>query len=1061
MNNNVKSQAGQAFAGSEGQSNYSIDGKCQAILDEFKDSGISPDVFHENCSIVPDIYYDPVTWEPLSTPIADALGFTYRRFYQTRPNPSLAVLFSGYGQKIEEAWQAKIFSFNPIAGEILDQAEHSKDRTGQYLAPKGIGDVPFIPFIPLAIADKIIATHAPDLVNEWEQAKECRVNFWEFFLSHKQIPLIITEGLKKALAIVSNGYPSLALFGYACGVASEVPFTLKPELLPYCEGRPVYIAFDEDSKQSAKSKGKWYTEKLSKAIENSGGYPSIVEWDGSQGKGADDLISKDPNLFHQAVKNALPLVVWQFNKNKDISKYVKLVYNLGLGEYLPSDIPFPKERALIGIQIPKGGGKTESLAKVTSENKALGRKTFMGIHRTQLEKETAKRLGIPHREQVKNGADASLGYALCVDSLHPNANPPVNPSEWRGCDVIIDEATQTLWHLLDSRTCTNNRAAIIETLAEICANANRVFLADADLDLTTIEFFKDLMGDVEVFGISGTVQRQERTMFVYEKAEDLYAAMREHIEQDKTVWGLTGSQKTSSKWGSINLEKNLKKDFPDIAISRMDSESVADPNHPAFGSIENLDYFVNRYQAIVTSPVMETGISYTGGHFDAVFQLATGSQTVGGVGQARERDRSSIPRHIWAIKCSQNKIGNGSISYQTLLKSQDDHFKANLAELGRADLLLDSKEINAKISKTWAKMAAFHNYGYQNYRDLILANAKADGYTLVFVGESSDRDSIKEMVKETKVESHNEYCQKVEAATILDPDDYDVIKDKRQKTEPERLSEKKTALSIRYATDDVTADLVNKDSKTGWYKALLLHYYLTTGKPYLKDNDLRSLDKLSTSEDGKPLPIIATDANRKLLSVAVKVLDMLNVSRFFDPDYTYTADSEMEWFKGLAKYRQAIRDSLGINLNPDDSPCKFINQSLLGLLKLKPVVSRAADGTRTYRLESLDPDGRGDVFVRWEDRDLAKQQSKESEVVQEVVSRPFLKYNENSISGSGYYQSSTLPQIMVGGLVRWEGTTCQVVCEHAGEVWLVSGAGAEINIPIDKFPYQVVCEHTA
>uniref|UniRef100_UPI001FA9AD7B DUF3854 domain-containing protein n=1 Tax=Vibrio cincinnatiensis TaxID=675 RepID=UPI001FA9AD7B len=78
-------------------------------------------------------------------------------------------------------------------------------------------------------------------------APEDGQDFWPWFVDHPEIPLIVTEGGKKALAAISQGYVALSLYGCLCG---NDGLTIKPSLLPYVQGREVAIAYVQVAKGS-------------------------------------------------------------------------------------------------------------------------------------------------------------------------------------------------------------------------------------------------------------------------------------------------------------------------------------------------------------------------------------------------------------------------------------------------------------------------------------------------------------------------------------------------------------------------------------------------------------------------------------------------------------------------------------------------------------------------------------------------------------------------------------------------------------------------------------------
>jgi hypothetical protein len=108
-------------------------------------------------------------------------------------------------------------------------------------------------------------------------------------------------------------------------------------------------------------------------------------------------------------------------------------------------------------------------------------------------------------------------------------------------------------------------------------------------------------------------------------------------------------QKAKSKWGTQNLEAYLLKLFPNLRILRIDAESIADPNHPAFGCIDKLNEVLPLYDVAIRQPSIETGVSIDiKGHFTAVFDISQGVIPVPSILQRMARLREPVPRHVWA-----------------------------------------------------------------------------------------------------------------------------------------------------------------------------------------------------------------------------------------------------------------------------------------------------------------------------------------------------------------------------------------------------------------------------
>jgi hypothetical protein len=925
------------------------------ILSEFLNSGISQAVFDLNIEIVDDVEFDPVTKEATATPIADALNFRHTRFgWKVKPNLT-ASLFKGENG---ETWQAKIFGED--SPQWLNTYQNQGKRTGQYMAPKGIGDAPYFPSIPQETINAIAAKYNLKAPDPW-------VPFWVWVLPHKEIPLIITEGGKKALSAISQGNIALSLFGCNCG-ANDIG--VKPELLPYVEGRPVLIAFDHDEKAKTRHAVSKATKRLASAIaHHAKGSPFVMTWEGKQGKGLDDLIANDPQLFHAAIATAKSLDEWKLGRLTDLTALVSETVDQ---KYL--DVTIPTDAQLICLKSPKGTGKTEFLAGIVGERINKGDRVIVLSHREQLVKDIARRFGLPYRTEIRlSGEGSQLGYCLCIDSLHPKANPGFNPDEWEGCSVVWDECESGVWHLLNSSTCQRTRPAILESFRKLLNNAleygGKIYLSDADLSKIPINYIQSLLETkVKPWVILNEYKPvTNRTAFTYDKPESCFSDLIESLTNGDRVIVHTGAQKVASQWGSINIESFLKKVSPDKKILRIDAESVSDPSHPAYGCIGNLNAVLPLYDVVIASPTIETGVSIDIDHFDRVFCFAVGSQTVEAVCQSLARVRSDIPRHIWVKPYSSQRIGNGSHDPYSLKNSQKKQFKTNLSLLAIADFTEDT---NPENLDTWVNYSALHNYGFKNYRRAVYERLTNEGYTLIEADIPDDSGEVKELVKAYSEDNHNEYCQKISEAD--NPDDLTLkkLQKQRAKTEAERNQEKKGNLTRRYLTDDVTPDLVKADEK-GLYGQLQLHYYLTVGNEFLKQRDTEKAEKLSNN--GK---IFTPDLNRSTYSSKVKAMQALNINQFRDCDRVFTSENLRAWFDNLMSYRHDIKTYLNQSINPEkDTPIGFA-QRLLGTigLKLTCIGQRRENGKRIreYQMIDLNPDDRAAIFARWHERDSRK-----------------------------------------------------------------------------------------
>ena len=300
--------------------------------------------------------------------------------------------------------------------------------------------------------------------------------------------------------------------------------------------------------------------------------------------------------------------------------------------------------------------------------------------------------------------------------MHNNSQARFNPDEWQEAVIILDECEQVIWHMLDSPTCQKNRVAIIENfqhlLATVLSTGGKIYLSDADLSRISLEYINNLTEiPVQTYIVDNVYRPSQRRKLISYSGNDPRALMLDlvkAIENGNKTLIHTSGQKVQSKWGSINLESYLKHSFPDLKILRIDSQSVSDPKHPAYGCIRDLNSILGNYDIVIASPVIETGVSIDlKNHFDSVWCVAYGIQTVDAVRQTIARLRDDVPRHIWVKKTAKgNCIGDGSTSVKALLRAQHKITQANISLLRQADLNeLETLDFNFSDTslKAWAQ----------------------------------------------------------------------------------------------------------------------------------------------------------------------------------------------------------------------------------------------------------------------------------------------------------------------------------------------------------------------
>jgi putative DNA primase/helicase len=197
--------------------------------------------------------------------------------------------------------------FEGFKGVSVKPNTPRKDKEGKiikYESPRGTGSQQlFITRVSVRVADKIaekfgvVRERSESLAPEAEDS-----DFWEWFLS-TDYPIIITEGAKKAAAVVSAGYPAIALNGaWGWGENAKDMFgeiekddrgkslkTLHPELDTFIDDREIVLAFDIDDKNSTVAYVEAAKNRFKKEINDRSVKVTQVAW--TEHKGIDDFIA--------------------------------------------------------------------------------------------------------------------------------------------------------------------------------------------------------------------------------------------------------------------------------------------------------------------------------------------------------------------------------------------------------------------------------------------------------------------------------------------------------------------------------------------------------------------------------------------------------------------------------------------------------------------------------------------------------------------------------------------------------------------------------------------------
>lgn len=864
--------------------------------------------------------------------------------------------------------------------------------------------------------------------------------FWKWVTDHPQIPIVLTEGCKKAASVLSCGYVCIALPGIWNGIRQprdeggnlDGMASLIPQLQIFAQaGRRVYFAFDQDSRRNTVRSVNKALAKTAKLFLVQGCEVKIVAWHPVMGKGIDDLlVTLGREKFDELYCHALTFDEWATRQLRQLTYSPDMTINQRyIGEILP-----PNDAQLICVKSAKGTGKTEWFRWLTALQVASGeRKTLLTTHRIQLSTQTANRLGIPYITEVKSLDQGDLfGYALCVDSMHAKSQAAFNPNNWKGAWLIFDEIQQVIWHLLSSSTCKKNRVVIIKTLREllrtVIASGGKIVVADADLNDIAVDFIEGLLGFSLKRFILVNEYKFDEPWTVYKfggkNPKVMITELEKRLQSGERALLCVSAQKKKSRWGSQNLDDYFRRKYPDLKILCIDSETVQNPQHQAFGCTERLNEVVVDYDLVIASPTIETGLSIDVQHFDGVWGIFQGIQSCDGTRQHLSRVRPPVPRYVWIKSTGIGFVGNKSTTPAGLVASQKQLDKANRAKLVEAGIEEMPEGTFSQIClESWAKLGAVINMGMWRYEKTILADLKEEGHNIVDWTEQNSvdvdsvisPDAVEKEITKNRDELYLKYREDVTAANSLTDSEYEKLNKQQQRKTDELLQLRKGQIERKYLVP-ATPELVQKDDDR-WGSKLRLHYFWQQGREHLQFKDNQSMEKAIAHGQGD---YFIVDSNRSLMQLKVGLLDYLGIARLYEDTGFHNSHPVvidiLEKIRSAARHIQTVVNLDLSKISKDTKRSIEALQMILHLLGHKmtcysrtgkrgaetryysspaPAFKRDEETGKLLLTEDGLPipelDGREEVFQAWLERDAELQRKAEEQKALAVAEEARIK----------------------------------------------------------------------
>ena len=561
---------------------------------------------------------------------------------------------------------------------------------------------------------------------------DCTGGFWAWALATPELQLLICEGWKKALAVVSAGWAAVALPGVQMGRrrnadgSERLIAALQALATP---GRRWLIVFDAEARPATARLVNSAAGALARSLRAAAGRVEIAHLPllpGTDKTGLDDLIAADgPQALARALVAVGPKPVLPRLRTAD------RIAPAGAWLGVSCPIPAPPQAPLVVIRAPMGAGKTQAAAAALTPLAAEGTAILMPSHRQALGQAAAQSLGVPWCPAP--GSDERLqGVAGCWDSWCLESALRISPSGWSGGVMVLDEWMQALEHLLLSSgtALASCRASVLRTAAEHLARMLQTIAMDAQMADWGVHLLERLSGQRALVLASehrpmlGRPLHSPEGLRTPEAAADAFRARWAHLVaagQPFLCW--TSAQQAGMSNAAQTLAALHRQRVPQARLLVVDSttpeaaaELAADP-----------DGVAERYDAIYCTPAISSGISFQCWRPAAVIAYAGGRIAPEHVAQALARVRSpQVPAYLFAPeRCpgAALRVGSGATDPDRLIRDLQAVADPLFGELEAAGA-------EGAWLQAWAELGAHRNRQRYAYQATICGLLEREGWQL-------------------------------------------------------------------------------------------------------------------------------------------------------------------------------------------------------------------------------------------------------------------------------------------------------------------------------------------
>lgn len=363
---------------------------------------------------------------------------------------------------------------------------------------------------------------------------------------------------------------------------------------------------------------------------------------------------------------------------------------------------------------PMGTGKTELMGALLGLGVAQGYTMSYLCHRQSLVANSSERIKAISYKTIESSKDLAdeQAIALCVNSI---INPRFSKYVTEFSNILcIDEIRQTLEHVAIGSVTASERKSVHDALIAAIKNADYVLGSDADLNQLTIDWLKHTFPDKQFYGLTCQATTPKPIIEYGHYVPVFNAAVASALSGVPTLIQCDSIKASKAVFEAVNrphlkillVHGKNKAGVSTDEVEHLQSKFLLNPNEE-----------IKRYDVVIHSPVIGTGISITSDHIKAHFALFRGvlaeNEVIQMIGRNRRSEKIIVGFNDKHIK---NRVNNA----KTLFSGE---------EIGRARIV-DGELVIDALDKLRMKITARHNDSLNDVAVQSLLLMRVKGYQL-------------------------------------------------------------------------------------------------------------------------------------------------------------------------------------------------------------------------------------------------------------------------------------------------------------------------------------------